>query len=139
MHSRLNSPLSKTVLLEMLLEHDPENAAVKAEEMVASYPDCRLFSWQLGEAYKKLERFDDAVRVFTGIAESMNGDVVDDGSGEIRCWWKLAVLSKDVGKKAECLYYCKKIIDFEGRETVYKRQHKRIDKARRMIEEYGDE
>ena len=138
-HGRLNSPLSNTVLFEMLLEHDAESAAIQAEEMIASYPDCRLFSWQLGEAYKKLERFDDAVRVFIGIAESMKEDEADDGSGEVRCWWKLAVLSKDVGKKAECLYFCKKIIGFEGRESVYKRQRRRIDKARRMIEEYVDE
>lgn len=136
---RLNGPLSNTVLLEMLLEHDPESAAELAEEMVELYPSCRLFSWQLGEAYKKLEQFENAVKVFNGIAESMRNDEADDGSGELRCWWKLAVLSKSVGKKEECIYYCKKIILLGERESVFRRQHERIDKARRMVEDFENE
>ena len=136
---RLNGPLSRTVLLEMLLEYDPESAVKLAEEMVESYPDCRLFTWQLGEACKKLELFDDAVRVFTGIAESMREDEADDGSGELRCWWKLAVLSKSVGKKGECIYFCNRIIEFKNSVSVYKRQHERIDRALQMIEEMGNE
>ena len=136
---RLNGPLSNTVLLEMLLEHDPEGAAELAEKMVESYPSCRLFSWQLGEAYKKLEKFESAVRVFSAVAESIRKDEADDGSGELRCWWKLAVLSKSVGKKEECIYFCKKIINLGKLESVYKRQQVRIDEAKQMIEEFGNE
>ena len=138
-HGRLNGPLSGTVLLEMLLEYDPESAVKLAEEMVESYPDCRLFAWQLGEAYKKMKLYDDAVRVFTGIADSMKEDEADDGSGELRCWWKLAVLSKSVGKKDECIYFCRKIIGFMDSESVYKRQRERIGRALNMIEELSDE
>ena len=79
------------------------------------------------------------MRVFTEIAESMKEDEADDGSGEVRSWWKLAVLSKSVGKKEECIYFCKKIIDFGESESVYRRHHERIDKARRMIEEFDNE
>jgi len=136
---RLNGPLSNTVLLEMFLEHDPESAAELAEKMVELYPSCRLFSWQLGEAYKKLEQFENAVRVFNTIADSMRKDGADDGSGELRCWWKLAVLSKSVGKKEECIYFCKKIVSLGKRESVYKRQQVRIEKARQMIEEFDNE
>jgi len=128
-------PLTATVLLEMLLEHDPEEAVAYGERMVAEYPSCRLFAWQLGEAYKKLERYDDAVRVFTGIADSMARDDADDGSGELRCWWKLAVLSKSVGKMDECVYYCNKVIELGKRESVSGRQRDRIEKARRMLDE----
>ncbi len=136
---RLNGPLSNTILLEMLLEHDPESAAELAEEMVKLYPSCRLFFWQLGEAYKKLEKYTDAVRVFNVIAESMSNDEADDSSGELRCWWKLAVLSKSVGKKEECIYFCKKIIKLGENESVYRRQQTRINEAMRMMEEFSNE
>ena len=86
---KLAGPLSTTVLLEMLLEHDPAQAAKIGERLITDYPSCRLFAWQLGEAYKKLQYYDDAVRIFTHIAESMVQDKADDGSGELRCWWKL--------------------------------------------------
>jgi len=136
---RLTGPLSNTVLIEMFLSCNPESAAELTEKMVELYPSCQLFTWQLGEAYKKLNRFEDAVRVFTKIAESMKKDEADDGSGELRSWWKLAVLSKSVGKKEECIYFCKKIIDLGKSELVYRRQHERIDNARRMIEEFNNE
>jgi len=138
-HGILNGPLSRTVLLEMLLEYDPESAVKLAEEMVKTYPGCRLFAWQFGEACKKMELFDDAVRIFTSIAESMREDEADDGSGELRCWWKLAVLSKSVGKKGECIYFCNRIIEFKNNESVYKRQQDRIDRALQMIEELSNE
>ncbi len=136
---RLNGPLSRTVLLEMLLEYNPEDAVKLAEKIVQSYPDCRLFAWQLGEAYKRLQQYDAAVRIFTGIAESMREDEADDGSGELRCWWKLAVLSKSVGKNEECIYFCTKIIAFKNNNTVYRRQRERIDGAVNMIEELRNE
>ena len=105
------------------------------ELMVAEYPSCRLFAWQLGEAYKILQKYEDTVRVFSNIADSMAHDDADDGSGELRCWWKLAVLSKTVGKTGECLYYCNKVIELGKRESVYKRQFKRIEKAQHIIKE----
>ena len=130
---KLTGPLSETVLLEMLLEYDPTHAVELGEMMVKKYPTCRLFAWQLGEAYKELQRYDDAVRVFTGIADSMTHDEADDGSGELRCWWKLAVLSNSVGKTDKCLYYCNKVVELGKRESVYIRQEKRITRAQRMI------
>ncbi|MFC1692841.1 hypothetical protein ACFL1R_05000 [Candidatus Latescibacterota bacterium] len=136
---KLTGTLSHTVLIEMLLDDDPALAIKIGREMIEAYPLCRLFAWQLGEAYKKTERFDDAVRVFTNIADSMSRDEWDDGSGELRCWWKLAVLSKSVGKKEECLYYCKKVVLIGETETVKQRQRKRIDSALQLIEEIGNE
>ena len=79
------------------------------------------------------------MRVFTLIAEGMAHDEDDDGSGELRCCWKLAELSKTVGKTEECLYYCNKIIELGKRKSVNKRQHERITKARRMIRKITDE
>ena len=135
----LTGPLSSTVLIEMLLAYDCERAAELAGKLVSAYPSCRLFHWQLGEAYKLLERYEDAVRIFSGIAESMRGDKADDGSGELRCWWKLAVLAKSVGKNNDCVYYSKKIIELSAREAVARHQEERISGARRMIEELGHE
>ncbi len=134
-------PLSYTVIIEMYLASDPSRAAVEAEKMLERYPSCRLFAWQLGEAYKKLERFDEAERIFTGIAESMRGDAQDDGSGEVRSWWKLAVIAKTVGKTDKCLYYCKKIVNYPGKngKSVFDRQRDRIGKARDMIEDMEHE
>ena len=139
LHGRLNGPLSRTVLLEMHLDYDPESAVKLAEEMIESYPGCRLFAWQLGEAYKKMKMYDDAVRTFTGIADSMKDDDADDGSGELRCWGKLAVLSKSVGKKGKSIYFCNRIIGLKDNESVYKSQRARIDKALNMLEELRDE
>lgn len=132
-HGRLTGPLANTVLLEILLDHDPEQAMKVGEKMAGEYPLCRLFAWQLGEAYKKLKRYDDAVRIFTGIAASMEKDSADDGSGELRCWWKLAVLSKTIGKTGECKYYCNKIVELGKRDSVYRRQQKRITGAINML------
>jgi hypothetical protein len=135
---KLTGPLSTTVLLEMLLKHDPAQAVKLAEKMVEEYPECRLFAWQLGEGYWKMERFTDAVRVFSGIADSMSQNETDDGSAKLRCWWKLAVLSKSVGKTSECLHYCNKVIEIGKRESVNKKQKKIIDKAQRLIDEIID-
>ena len=136
---KLTGPLSYIVLIEMLLEHDPFRAVELGEDMVKKYSDCRLFLWQLGEAYKKLGRFDEAVRVFTEIADSMACDNLDDGSGELRCWWKLAELSKSVGKVEECRYYCNKVIELGERKSIYTKQYKRINKAIHMIEDIDHE
>jgi len=136
---KLCGPLSNTVLMEMLIKHDLERAVALGETMTDRYPSCRLFAWQLGEAYKRSERFDDAVRVLTGVAASMANDPFDDGSGPLRCWWKLAVLSKAMGKTRECSLYCEKIAEAGKNETVFERQSKRIEGARRMLEEIKDE
>lgn|GEM_PF-5151688 len=153
-HGVFNGPLSNTVIIEMYIAYHPSLAAELAEKMSAQYPSCRLFAWQLGEAYKKLGRFEDAERVFSEIARSMREDESDDGSGELRSWWKLAVLAKSVGKTDKCLYYCNKILDYRGKKvenrendrsgnragkssekkSVFERQHERIQKARRMKE-----
>ncbi len=138
-HGKFTGPLSNIVLLEMLLEFDTALAVRLGEKMVKQYPSCRLFFWQLGEAYKKIRRYNDAVRIFTKIAESMAHDEVDDGAGELRCWWKLAVLSKSVENKSECLYYCNKVIKLGEQDSVYKKQYKRINKAIEMMKELKDE
>ena len=99
-------------------------------------PDCRLFAWQVGEAYKKLERWEDAVRVFTALAAVYEDDPRDDGSGPLRCWWKLAVLAKSVGKPDDCAYYCGKVLalaerpGFDGRPGLRERHAERIVTAR---------
>jgi len=129
----LTGALGNTVLLEMLLEYDPSEAVVLGERLANEYPGCRLFSWQLGEAYKKSRRYDEAVRIFTGIADTMAADGDDDGSGELRCWWKLAVLARDVGNMTDCRYYCRKVLELGERETVRESQARRIEGARKML------
>ena len=136
---KLTGPLSQIVLLEILLKHNPYRAVELGECMVKKYSDCRLFLWQLGEAYKKLRRYNEAVKVFTEIAESIKSDNTDDGSGELRCWWKLAVLAKSVGKIEECVYYCNKVIKLGEQKSIGTKQNKRINKAVHMIEEITHE
>ena len=136
---RLNGPLAETVYIEMLLARDPIKAMENAERLTARYPDCRLFTWQLGEAYKKLERYDDAVRVFSGLAERFAADPADDGSGQLRAWWKLAVLAKTIGETDDCVYFCQKVAAFDSDPVVGERQHRRIDEARTMLKEFEDE
>ena len=77
--------------------------------------------------------------IFSHIADSMAKDDADDGSGELRCWWKLAVLSKTVGKTSESLYYCYKVIELGKRKSVHERQYIRIEKAQNMIDEITGE
>ena len=136
---KLSGTLLNIVLLEMLIEHDLEQAINLSEKMMNRYPSCRLFAWQLGEAYKRSDRFDDAVRVLTDVADSMANDPVDDGSGPLRCWWKLAVLSNSMGKKQECAFYCEKITRIGKKKSVYERQRKRIEGAQQMLEEIENE
>lgn len=131
----LTGPLSRTVLLEMLLAYDPAVAARDGSELVRSYPRCRLFAWQLGEAYKKLGDFEAASGVFTALAERYVKDPEDDGSGQVRCWWKLAVLADERGMKKECGKYCERILALGERETVRARQAKRLEGARKMLAE----
>jgi len=136
---RLSGPLAETVYIEMLLAHDPAAAAESAERMADRYPDCRLFAWQLGEAYKKLERWDDALRVFSGLAERFAADPADDGSGQLRAWWKLAVLAKTIGETDDCVYFCQKVTAFGSDPVGGERQRRRIDEARTMLKELEDE
>lgn len=136
---KLTGPLSRTVLLEMLLAYDPATAAKEGKELVRLYPSCRLFLWQLGEAYKKLERYDAAVEVFSSLAQLYAEDTSDDGSGQVRCWWKLAVLARSLGKTDECGKYCELILGFSDREPVRIRQKKRIERARKMSAEMNHE
>ena len=135
---KLTGPLTNTVLLEMLLEYDPNAARELGERMATAYPSCRLFAWQLGEAYKKLGRYDSAVEIFTALADRYARDPRDDGSGQVRCWWKLAVLSRELGKRADCRAYCERILELGRGDTVMKRQKARIDGARRFRVEMND-
>jgi len=137
-HGRLVSPLSNIVLMEIFLEHDTHRAVVLGKNLLEKYPMCRLFAWQLGEAYKKLEMYDEAVCIFSTIAKSYNQEKRDDGSGQLRCWWKLAILSKSIGKRKECLYFCNKVIELGEQTSVKERQQKRIGTARQMIKELTD-
>ncbi|MCD6308207.1 MAG: hypothetical protein J7M24_04340, partial [Candidatus Latescibacteria bacterium] len=134
----LSGPLANTVLIEMLLAIDPAEAVELGERLRASHPYCRLFLWQLGEGYKKLGRFGEAERVFTAIAESMALDDFDDGSGRLRCWWKLAVLAHSRGDRDSCKVYCKKVVAYENDPVVARRQERRLRAARRMIDEMGE-
>ncbi len=131
----LYGPLSNTVLLEILLRYDPERARVLGEELSGRYPSCRLFAWQWGEACKRLGRMEDARVVFTRIAGQMRDDPADDGSGPLRCWWKLAELAHDTGNTELCVYYCGLIGELEAIPAVAARQHERIIKARELMKE----
>ncbi len=135
---KLAGPLANTVLLEMLIAFDAEAAAELGGRLVQNYPECRLFAWQYGEALKKLKRFDDARNVFERLAARYAADPADDGSGGLRCWWKLAVLARDMDKTAECRAYCGKVIECGQIPTVKKRQEVRIEGARRILREIGD-
>lgn len=132
---RLSCPLAETVYIEMLLAHDPSMAARNAERMLSQHPDCRLFAWQLGEAYKKLECYDEAVRIYTALVENFTLDNKDDGSGRLRAWWKLAVLAKTIGKTDDCEYFCHKVAAFGSDPVVSRRQKRRIDEAIKMLKE----
>jgi len=135
---RLSGSLANTVLLEMLIPYDADAAAELGSRLVREYPDCRLFAWQYGEALKKLKRFDDARTVFEQLAGLYASDKADDGSGPLRCWWKLAVLAHDTGRTAECREYCGKVIECGRIPSVEKRQSARIRGAVRMLRETGD-
>ncbi|MHB9029435.1 MAG: tetratricopeptide repeat protein [Candidatus Latescibacterota bacterium] len=128
-------PVANTVLLEMLLEENPDAAAELGGRLVRLYPRCRLFAWQLGEAYKKLGRYEAAVAVFSNLAEEYIRDPADDGSGPVRCWWKLAVLARSAGNPASSRRYCEMVLDLGRRESVAKRQRARIEGAKHMIAE----
>ncbi len=135
----LTGPIANTVLLEMLLEYDPEAAVERGERLTGRYTGCRLFAWQLGEAYKKLGRFDDAERVFTALAGKYASDPNDDGSGQIRCWWKMAVLSRDMGRLDQCRRFCEKVIDIGKSGSVAVRQASRIGAAKKLMTEMAGE
>jgi hypothetical protein len=127
--------VANTVLLEMLLEWNPGAAAELGSRLVRQYPRCRLFAWQLGEAYKKLEQYDKAVAVFTALADEYGRDPADDGSGQLRCWWKLAVMADAIGNREDCRRYCDMVLGLGSRESVGKRQQSRIGNAKRMMAE----
>ena len=131
---KLISPLSSIVLNEMLIIYNLELAINNLEELVRIYPTCRLFRWQLGESLKKAGNYEKAVRVLTGIADEMKHDPNDDGSGPLRCWWKLAVLTESLGKYDECRRYCDEIISIGQNKTVYERQKIRIKGAQDLLE-----
>jgi tetratricopeptide (TPR) repeat protein len=132
---KLTGPLCVSMLLQMFVTYDPPEAIALGRKMTAMYPTCRLFSWQLGEAYKKMGKYSDAVKVFSEIAESFSRDPCDDGSGQIRCWWKLAVLSKSLGKTGDCRKYCERIAALGEKEQASKRQKIRIERALKMLGE----
>lgn len=132
---RLTGPIANTVLLEMLLVYDSRAAMALGEQMTRRYPGCRLFAWQLGEAYKKLGNYDAAERVFSALAAKYAVDARDDGSGRIRCWWKMAVLARSLGKTDACRAYCEKIVRLGAAKPLALRQTERIRGAERMLTE----
>lgn len=136
---KLTGPVANTVLLEILLEYDSEAATDLGERLVARYPECRLFAWQLGEAYKKLGKFEPAVAVYSGLAWKYENDPLDDGSGRVRCWWKLAVLARDIGRTADCRSYCEKILDLGRDAALAKRQAARVGGAKKLLSELPGE
>ncbi len=134
---KLTGPLSASMLLQMLVAYNPRAAIELGEKMTAAYPSCRLFAWQLGEAYKKTGKYSEAVYVFSGIADSFSRDAADDGSGQLRCWWKLAVLSKSLGKNDRCREYCERIIGLSEKTPSSGHQKGRIERAKTMLRELG--
>lgn len=132
---RLNGPLSGTVLMEMLLAHNCNRAVELGERLMEDHPSCRLFAWQLGEAYKRCGRWEDASHILTRLASDMAGDPADDGSGPLRCWWKLAVLAEELGREEDMIACCEKILDAADQNSLLRlRQKKRIEGARRLME-----
>jgi len=136
---RLTGPVAHTVLLEMLVAYDPEAAVNEGEALLMQYPRCRLFMWQVGEAFKKLGRFREAEAMYTALAAAMDADGRDDGSGALRCWWKLADMANLLGKKEECVYYCRKALERADNPAVAVRQSGRIEQARSLLREVGGE
>jgi tetratricopeptide (TPR) repeat protein len=132
-------PVANTVLLEMLLEYNPAAATELGDRLMKLYPECRLFAWQLGEAYKKLGRYEPAVEVFSHLAKSYERDRLDDGSGQLRCWWKLAVLAHSLGKKESVIRWCEMILELGKRDSVAQRQRERIEGAKKMMAELHHE
>jgi len=135
----LTGPLANTVLLEMLLEHDSQRALEHAIQLTTSYPKCRLFAWQRGEALKKLGRFDEARTVFEAIAQSMKNDPDDDGSGELRCWWKLADMAADKGDCELAATYCRMVIERGKYPAVSERQRDRIGRAHNLLKDCNND
>ncbi len=131
----LTGPVAYVTLLEMLLEHDAGAAVELGEKLAREHPECRLFEWQLGEGCKKTGRFGRAVEVFTRLAAKYRSDPADDGSGQLRCWWKLAVLADSLGKREERRKYCEMILDLGRVESVAKRQARRIEGAKKFLTE----
>jgi hypothetical protein len=138
-HGSLTGPLANTVLLEMLLERDPQRALVLATDLLNRYPHCRLFAWQRGEALKKLGRFAEAQTVFEAIALSMKNDPGDNGSGELRCWWKLAGMAADSGDCETASRYCRLVIERGKDPAVGNRQRERIKQAATLLKECRNE
>jgi tetratricopeptide (TPR) repeat protein len=130
----MSTPLTSTVLIEMLIAYDPVRAASLADELASKHPACRLFRWQLGEAYKRSGDYDGAVRVYSRLAEEMAEDPMDDGSGPLRCWWKLAVIAEAAGKRDDCRRYCEDVLALGQQPEVYNRQQKRIGEAKKLLE-----
>ncbi len=130
----LTGPLANTVLLEMLLEADPARAVALAETLAKKYPHCRLFAWQLGEGYKKQGDFNRAERVFTALADNLSHDPDDDGSGPLRCWWKLAVLASDLSMDDRCHEYAEKVIECAEIHDLENRQKDRVKGARKFLD-----
>jgi len=127
--------LSNTVLMEMLIEDKPSEAEKLGDILIEKYPDCRIFKWQLGEACKKQNKYDKCVDIYTDIASSMQKDKKDDGSGVLRCYWKLAVLSKDLKKNNECLRYCREVLKSGSNTVVYNRNKTRVENTKKIINE----
>ena len=136
---KLVSPTSMTVLIEMLLVYDVDRAVMLSRDYAERYPACRLFTWQFGEALIKAGAHDEAVRVLTKIAEEMSVDPNDNGSGPLRCWWKLGEMCYNLGKHEDSRKYCREVIRIGQDKTVYEHQHKRIEKARKILARIGDE
>ena len=136
---RLAGPVAHTVLLEMLVSYDPKAAVMEGEALLVRYPQCRLFMWQVGEALKKLGRFGEAEAIYTVLATAMDADGRDDGSGALRCWWKLADMANLLGNKQECVYYCRKVLERADDPTVAVRQSGRVERARSLLREVGGE
>ncbi|MFC1607042.1 tetratricopeptide repeat protein [Candidatus Latescibacterota bacterium] len=130
---KLISPASMTVLIEMLLVYDVEKAVALSRDCVDQYPLCRLFKWQFGEALIKDGSYDEAVCVLTHIAEEMSVDPKDNGSGPLRCWWKLGEMCYNLGRLEESRIYCRKVIRIGQDSNIYNRQHSRIEKARKIL------
>ena len=65
----------------------------------------------------------------------MRDDPRDDGSGELRCWWKLADLARTIGDRCLAADYGRRVIETGERPGIADRQRERIAQARQLLEE----
>ncbi len=110
-----------------LNRHEPDTAVVIASNLSSLYPESRAFRWCLGHAYMDLERWKEAIDVYTEILQSVRTCKPNNHFNEIGCLHSIAKASAGLGLWKQVVETADEALHIPISDEIAERKEKDLD------------